>query len=111
MKTAPPSLTLLPLVRMRSGAENRSSPMSCLEAVIFDFDGVVVDSHPAHRQAWKAFFRSLEMEVPDAELAFIQEGRKREDVLRHFLGDITPEQVESYGARKDAILKDFAQEL
>src|SRR5712671_276417 len=108
MRTAPPSLALLPLVRIRPGAENRSNAMSSLEAVIFDFDGVVVDSHPAHQQAWKAFFRSLEMEIPDAELAFTQEGQKREDILRHFLGDITPEQVERYGARKDAILKDSA---
>ena len=26
-----------------------------LGGVIFDFDGVIVDSHPAHMQAWKAF--------------------------------------------------------
>ncbi len=24
-----------------------------LGGVIFDFDGVIVDSHPAHMQAWK----------------------------------------------------------
>jgi len=85
--------------------------MSVWEAVIFDFDGVVVDSHPAHQQAWKTFFLSLEMEIPNAELAFIQEGQKREDILRHFLGNITPEQVERYGAQKDAILQDSALEM
>jgi len=30
-----------------------------LQAVIFDFDGVIVDSHPAHKQAWKAFLSSI----------------------------------------------------
>lgn len=85
--------------------------MSALEAVIFDLDGVIVDSHPAHKHAWKAFFRSLEMEIPDAELSFILEGQKREDILRHFLEDLTPDQVQDYGARKDAILKDSAPDL
>ena len=26
-----------------------------LRAVIFDLDGVIVDSHPAHLAAWKTF--------------------------------------------------------
>ena len=28
-----------------------------LGGVIFDFDGVIVDTHPAHMDAWKAFLR------------------------------------------------------
>lgn len=76
-----------------------------LQAVIFDLDGVVVDSHPAHQCAWKAFFRSLGRELSDRELSFVLEGRKREDILRHFLGELGPEELKDYGARKEAIFR------
>jgi len=85
--------------------------MSVLEAVIFDLDGVVVDSHPAHLKAWKALFCSLDVDVPDDEMSFILEGQKREDILRHFLGELTPDQVHRYGAQKDVLLKNSALEL
>src|SRR6266404_5620079 len=44
-----------------------------LRGVIFDLDGVIVDSHPAHMQAWKAFFVSLGKPVSDHDLNFVQE--------------------------------------
>jgi beta-phosphoglucomutase len=81
------------------------------EAVIFDFDGVIVDSHPAHRCAWQAFFRSLGIDIADPEMSFILEGQKREDILRHFMGELTPNQVQEYGARKEALFKDLMPEL
>jgi beta-phosphoglucomutase len=76
-----------------------------LQAVIFDLDGVIVDSHPAHYRAWRAFFDSLGKDVTDDELVFVREGQKREDILRHFLGELTPEQVRYYGARKEALFR------
>jgi HAD superfamily hydrolase (TIGR01509 family) len=82
-----------------------------LQAIIFDLDGVVVDSHPVHQQAWKAFFLSLGKDVPDRELSFVLEGQKREDILRHFLGDLTEEQVSYYGAKKEALFRASGQEL
>src|SRR5262249_12609479 len=82
-----------------------------LQAVIFDLDGVIVDSHPAHMQAWKTFFHSLDLNVSDEDLLFVLEGRKREDILRDFLGNLTAEQVKHYGARKEALFRDSALEL
>ena len=82
-----------------------------LRAVIFDLDGVIVDSHPAHLQAWKKFFRSIGKDVAERDLLFILEGQKREDILRHFLGDLTQEQVRQYGAKKEALFRDSVPEL
>ena len=82
-----------------------------LQALIFDLDGVVVDSHPVHKRAWKTLFTSLGRNFSDAELEFVVEGNKREEILRHFLGELTAEQIKEYGARKEAIFKDFASEL
>jgi beta-phosphoglucomutase len=82
-----------------------------LAGVIFDFDGVIVDSHPAHMQSWKAFLHSKRKAVSEADLSFVREGAKREEILRHFLGELTAEQVESYGAEKNKLFQAHAGEL
>jgi beta-phosphoglucomutase len=81
-----------------------------LAGVIFDFDGVIVDSHAVHLQAWKAFFNSVDSAISDDDLAFVLEGTKREEILRHFLGDLTPEQIKLYGAEKDKLFQAHASE-
>ncbi|MCU1256148.1 MAG: haloacid dehalogenase [Candidatus Angelobacter sp.] len=85
--------------------------LETLAGVIFDFDGVIVDSHPVHLQTWRDFLFSQGKVVSDAELSFVQEGSKREEILRHFLGDITPEQVRDYGQEKDKLFQARAHEI
>jgi beta-phosphoglucomutase len=82
-----------------------------LAGVIFDFDGVIVDSHPAHIAAWKAFLHSKGKRVNDADLSFVREGVKREEILGHFLGELAAEQIASYGAEKDNLFQARAFEL
>ena len=77
-----------------------------LQGVIFDLDGVILDSHPAHKQAWKALLASAGKQVSDQELEVVQEGLKFEAILQHWLGEVTSEQVKHYGARKEALLND-----
>lgn len=38
-------------------------------AVIFDLDGVIIDSEPIHKRAWKAIFAEEEIFLKDEELA------------------------------------------
>jgi len=82
-----------------------------LEAVIFDMDGVIVDSHPAHKEAWRLFLGSLGRIVSDAELDFVLDGRKRDEILRHFLGDLSPDKVQEYGYRKDGYFRKASFQL
>jgi HAD superfamily hydrolase (TIGR01509 family) len=82
-----------------------------LRGVVFDMDGVVIDSHPAHRAAWKAFLEALGTTVADSELDIILDGGKREEILKHFLGDLTPQQILDYGKRKDEILRNRCTKL
>jgi beta-phosphoglucomutase len=82
-----------------------------LAGIIFDFDGVVVDSHPLHMAAWKVFLLSKNKHVNDDDLSFVREGAKREEILRHFLGELTTEQMASYGAEKDKLFQLRAREL
>ena len=82
-----------------------------LRGVVFDMDGVVIDSHPAHRAAWKAFLLALGKSVAESELDIILDGGKREEILKHFLGDLSPEQISEYGRRKDEILRNRCTRL
>jgi HAD superfamily hydrolase (TIGR01509 family) len=74
-------------------------------------DGVVIDSHPAHRAAWKDFLNGVGKATSDAELDIILDGGKREEILRHFLGELDAMQIAEYGKRKDELLRDQSNSL
>ena len=79
--------------------------------IVFDLDGVIVDSHPLHKRAWRAFLASLGKEVSESDLDFILEGRRRRDILIHFLGDISETEIQEYGNRKDEYFRQASSEL
>lgn len=79
-----------------------------LKGVIFDMDGVLIDSHPIHKRAWRKFFASLGLDVSESELDFVLDGRKKEDILRHFLGDLPDSAIRDYGHRKEMLFREEA---
>lgn len=74
-------------------------------------DGVLIDSHPTHRAAWREFLKSLGIEACDRELEFILEGRTRNEILRHFLGDLPEPALQAHGKRKDQIFRSLEHEI
>ena len=82
-----------------------------LQAVVFDMDGVIVDSHPAHRIAWRQFLQTLGKDVCDGELDFVMDGRKRDDILVHFLGPLDAVQLQHYGRMKNDLFWQAASEV
>lgn len=82
-----------------------------LRGVIFDMDGVLVDSHAVHRKAWRLFFQTLGSDVPESELSFILDGRKRCEILRHFLGNCPDSELDELGRRKDCIFQGMRLEI
>ena len=79
-----------------------------LRGVIFDMDGVLIDSHPVHKRAWRKFFGSLGLTVSDEQLDFVLDGRKKEDILRHFLGNLPEAQIKQYGHEKEMLFREEA---
>src|SRR5579864_6062972 len=73
--------------------------------VVFDLDGVIVDSHPLHKQAWRTFLISLGKEVSESDLDFILEGRNRQEILIHFLGELSDSEIQDYGSKKDKFFR------
>jgi HAD superfamily hydrolase (TIGR01509 family) len=71
--------------------------------MIFDLDGVIADTHPIHRQAWRQLLVERGQRVSEEELDFILEGSKREEILRRFLGSLPAGEMFQYGQRKDEL--------
>ena len=82
-----------------------------IHAVVFDMDGVLVDSHPAHLEAWRQFLRVMGKNASEDELGFILEGRTRSEILRHFFGDLDDNEVQEYGRRKDEIFRGIENQI
>jgi beta-phosphoglucomutase len=82
-----------------------------IEGIIFDMDGVLIDSHPAHREAWRKFLGTLGKVVSDEELGFILEGRRRDEILRYFLGELSESKIIEYGHQKDSFFRESFGEV
>jgi HAD superfamily hydrolase (TIGR01509 family) len=76
-------------------------------ALIFDMDGVIVDSNPIHRKAWVAFNRRYGLETTEAMLDGMY-GRHNDRIVRDFFGDgLAPEEVTARGAAKEALYREM----
>jgi beta-phosphoglucomutase len=53
----------------------------------------------------------LNKHVSGEELDFVLDGRKREEILCHFLGKLSPEQIRAYGQQKNELFKESAKDL
>jgi beta-phosphoglucomutase len=51
------------------------------------------------------FLQTLGREVAESEMNYILDGRKRSDILRHFLGDCPDSELAEFGRRKDCIFR------
>ena len=82
-----------------------------LKAVIFDMDGVIADSHPIHFKSWKILLNSAGVAATDKELDIIRDGRRKEELLRHFFGDLSQNDLYTYAQEKDRLYREHINEL
>jgi beta-phosphoglucomutase len=82
-----------------------------IKGIVFDMDGVLIDSHPVHRIAWSKFLATVGKSVSDEGLGFILAGRRREEILRHFLGDLPESKIAEYGHQKDLFFEENFQDV
>lgn len=86
-----------------------SPPLAPGLALIFDMDGVIVDSNPLHRLAWEAFNRRYGIETTEKMHASMY-GKRNDDIVRNFFGpDLSAREVAARGAAKEAIYRQMAQ--
>ncbi len=78
-------------------------------AVIFDLDGVLIDSGPAHRESWRALGAELSIEVGDRAVRAVF-GRQNRDIVPILFGDDrTPQEVRQLGARKEELYRELVR--
>jgi beta-phosphoglucomutase family hydrolase len=74
-------------------------------AVLWDMDGVLVDTAPFHYQAWRALFAGLGKDLSDEEFRRTF-GLRNDDILRANLGDMPPERLTELGRRKEELFRE-----
>lgn len=84
-----------------------------IKAVLFDMDGVLFDSMPAHAKAWVAACREQGLEISEEEV-YLNEGRTALTTVewvmqRQFNRSTTPEEAASIYARKSDIFNTFPE--
>ncbi len=78
--------------------------------VIFDMDGVLVDSYQAHFVSWSRLYD--ELGVPYSETDFAADfGRTSRDILRRRFGEDFPlEEIRKLDERKEALFREVLQD-
>jgi beta-phosphoglucomutase family hydrolase len=78
-----------------------------MTALIFDMDGVIIDSNPMHRESWVAFNRRYGLETTEEMQQFMY-GKRNDQIVRGFYGDgITAEEVEERGRAKERLYREM----
>jgi beta-phosphoglucomutase len=76
-------------------------------ALIFDMDGVIVDSNPLHRESWLLYNRRFGIETSEAMQQRMY-GKRNDEIVRDFFGaGLSEEQVLAHGAEKERLYREM----
>jgi beta-phosphoglucomutase len=76
-------------------------------AILFDMDGVIVDSNPVHRDAWRIYNRRFGIETDEAMQQRMY-GKRNDDIVRDFFGpQVTAAEVRAHGAAKERLYREM----
>lgn len=90
-------------------ASRRELPVATGLALIFDLDGVIVDSMPVHELAWRRYLESLGIEGGD--IPSRMHGRRNDEIVRDFLGEAVEQHIVlAHGAAKERLFRDMLRE-
>jgi beta-phosphoglucomutase family hydrolase len=77
-----------------------------LRAVIWDLDGVIIDSAEEHRQAWQRLAREEGIQFSDADF-WATFGKRNDDIIAVIWGPQAPERVQALANRKEAYFREL----
>lgn len=79
-------------------------------ALIFDLDGVIIDSMPLHTEAWRVYLQRLGIASTDSDIAGRMHGRRNDDIVAEFIsGDLAPAEIFEHGAAKEHLYRELMQ--
>ena len=77
-----------------------------LRAVIWDLDGVIIDSAEEHRQAWQRLAREEGIQFSDADF-WATFGKRNDDIIAVIWGPQAPERMQALANRKEAYFREL----
>jgi len=77
-----------------------------LRAVIWDLDGVIIDSAEEHRQAWQRLAQEEGIRFTDADF-WATFGKRNDDIITKVWGPQSPERVRALADRKEAYFREL----
>jgi beta-phosphoglucomutase family hydrolase len=76
-----------------------------IKALLFDMDGVMLNSNPLHRDAWTEYNQRHGI-VTTPEMRLRISGKRNDEVVRDFFGaDLSDEEVMAHGRAKEALYR------
>jgi beta-phosphoglucomutase len=83
--------------------------MGGIRALIFDMDGVIVDSNPWHRVSWTEYMRRHGIEMTEAMQQRMY-GKRNDEIVRDFFGPhLSHSEVFAHGAAKEALYREMIE--
>jgi beta-phosphoglucomutase family hydrolase len=81
--------------------------MTEIRALIFDMDGVIIDSNPVHRIAWAEYTSRQGVHMTEAMQQRMY-GRRNDEIIRDFLGaNLSDSEVFAHGAAKEKLYREM----
>jgi len=77
-----------------------------IQAVIWDLDGVIIDSAAEHRQAWQRLAREAGIPFSDADF-WATFGKRNDDIFAIHWGELPTEQVQALANRKESYFREL----
>ena len=78
-----------------------------MTALIFDMDGVIVDSNPVHREAWEQYNRRFGIETTE-EMQQGMYGKRNDQIVRDYMGThLSEADVFEHGAAKERLFREL----
>ncbi len=75
-------------------------------ALIFDLDGVIIDSNAVHTETWREYLRRFGRELPE-DFSSKNFGRHNRDIVRDLFGpELSAAEIEQHGAAKEALYRE-----
>lgn len=79
-----------------------------MKAVIFDMDGVIVDTNPYHRITWREYYQRHGKTLSDADFVTYVSGKHNNDIVAHLFAEqtLSPSEVATIGHEKEALFRE-----
>src|SRR5260221_2758043 len=91
-----------------SAAEYHSTPSQSPLGVIFDMDGVLVDSYQAHWESWHFMADELGKGLTESQFVSTFGRTSREIIAEHWVANaLSPQEMAAFDRRKEALYREI----